>query len=87
MFALAAPPGPVLLVVICIGTTAAGTHRPYFLRRFLIELLPVVVMPPGADRHSNPPGYRGPVFQGSNRLDLVPFYYYITPVISGSLSL
>ena len=87
MFALAAPPGPVLLVVICIGTTAAGTHRPYFLRRFLIELLPVVVMPPGADRHFHPPNYRGPVSQVNNNPDLTPFYYFITPVISGSLSL
>lgn len=52
---LPTPPGAVLLVIIRTGTATTGARCSYFLRRFLIKLLPVAVMPAGTNGHGSLP--------------------------------
>lgn len=55
MFALGTAPGLVLPVVIGVSTATTGAGCPYFFGCCLVQLLPVFVMPAGANRHSRLP--------------------------------
>lgn len=55
MLTLPTAPGLELLIVRGVGTPATGAGGPYFFGRFLVKLLPVLIMPAGTNGHNNLP--------------------------------